>query len=167
VRSYLASQKVVPPGPATLVQLLWQARGHARRRDQEERTAHLSHIAGTSISDLPLALRYRAVRNFPRFPSAGRGKLDYAKLTEESDYRFQITRILEENNLSTARLLAVPDRETLGSFLERNATSTLARREAILVVRALPVYLADRWQEALDTVLSIFVLLCRSRPLRY
>ena len=159
---YLASRKVVPPGPATLVQLLWKARGHARRRDLKERTDHLSRILGTSLSDLPLTQRYRAVRNFPRFPPAARGKPDDRKLVEEDGYRRQIARILDENHLSLERLLSVPDRERLVAFLERNATSTLRRREVELVIQSLPFYLANRWQEALDMVLSVFVLLCRS-----
>ena len=161
-RSYFASQKTVPPAPTAFVRYLRFARVETRRRKQEETTQFLSRLVGASISDLPLAQRYRAVRNFPRFPPAGRGKLDYAKLAEENGYRLQVARILEENHLSIDRLLAVQDRAKLASFLERNATSTLARREAILVVQALPFYLANRWQEALDTVLSIIVLLCRS-----
>ena len=162
VRLYLASRKVVPPGPATLVQLLWKARGQARRRDLKERTDHLSRILGTSLSDLPLSQRYRAVRNFPRFPPAARGKPDQHKLSEEDRYRRQIAQILEENKLPLDRLLSAPDRERLAAFLERNATSTLRRREIELVTQALPFYLVNRWQEALDMVLSIFVLLCRS-----
>ena len=161
-RAYFASQKTVPPAPTAFVRYLRSARVETRHRKQEETTQFLSRLVGTSLSDLPLAQRYRAVRNFPRFSPAGRGKLDYAKLAEENGYRLQIARILEENHLSIGRLLAVPDRERLGSFLERNATSTLARREATLVVQALPFYLVNRWQEALDTVLSVIVLLCRS-----
>ena len=161
VRHYLAAQKVVPPGPATLVQLLWHARGQARRRDRKERTEHLSRILGTALSDLPLTQRYRAVRNFPRFPPAARGKPDQLKMVEEDGYRRQIAGILEENGLSPGRLLSAPDRLELASFLERNATSTLRRREVELVVQALPFYLVCRWQESLDMVLSIFVQLCR------
>ena len=157
VQRYLASQGMVPPAPTVLLRYLHSTRVLARRRSRVERTEVLSRFVGTTLAHLPLAQRFQAANNFPRFPPATRGKPSLVRFVEEDRWRKEIEVILEENHLPLERLLAHPDRQELALFLDRQATSTLRRRDRQLVIQALPFYLASRWQEALDMVLSIFV----------
>ncbi len=163
---YLSRRQIIPPRPQFLITLLRSVHRRARRLRRYRTGRFLVRSMGTTLSALPLARRFRAARQILRYPQASRGKVGVKKLASEDVIRREIEATLEENRLRIPELLRAPDLEPSFEFVERHATSSLLRWERREVVRALPLYLAVRHRQAVDTILFVFVRMARLLRLR-
>jgi TnpA family transposase len=163
---YLSRRRIIPPRPQFMVTLLRSVHRRARRLRRYRTGRFLVRSMGTTLSALPLARRFRAAHQVLRYPPSSRGKVGVKKLAAEDAIRREIEATLEENHLSIPKLLSDPELESSFEFVERHATSTLLRWERREVVRALPLYLAARHRQAVDTILFVFVRMARLLRLR-
>lgn len=163
---FISQQGFVPPVSAELLRQIRTIRARFRRREQEARNRILTRALGTTLSTLPLARRYRVARNLLRYPPANQGKVGIIKLETEQRIRQEIEETLKANSLNLSVLLSQPDLDDAFEFVDCRANSTLERWERQEVIRALPLYLASRYQQAVDAILFTFVRLARLLKLR-
>jgi len=160
-KSYLVRQMMVPPGPTVLLRLLRTARHRSRKGRQRTRERLLAEAFGNAVSSLPMTRKYRIAQHILRYPSVLKGRAGLHKLEDEDRCRKEIEATLEANKLSVERLLATPGSAEAFEFVDRQASSTLRRWQRNEVVQRLPLYLAIRYQQAVDVVLFVFVRLAR------
>lgn len=163
---FVSQQGFVPPVSAELLRRIRAIRARLRRREQDARNRVLASALGTTLSTLPLARRYRVARNLLRYPPSSQGKVGVAKLEIEDNIRREIDETLIANGLALPVLLSQPDLDDAFEFVDCRANSTLERWEMREVIRAIPLYLASRHQQAVDAILFTFVRLARLLKLR-
>ena len=163
---FISQQGFIPPVSAELLRHIRTIRSRLRRREQMARNKVLSNALGTTLSTLPFARQYRAARNLLRYPPATQGKVGVIKLETEDKIRREIEETLIGNGLSLSVLLSQPDLDDAFEFVDCRANSTLERWERQEVIRALPLYLASRQQQAVDAILFTFVRMARILKLR-
>ena len=153
----MASQGIVMPSAYRFRRSLASAIRSFRNEDCEKRVDRLGLSLGVSIRDLPIAKRWTAANELLRFSPAHVGKANIPKMVEEYRIYNEISKVLVQNKLEPAILLANPDCERLFRFVENRRPSLLEKWERRKVLEALPFYLAGRLQESIDAILLCFI----------
>ena len=162
IRGWAREHHVALPAPDRLETLTRSARARAVGRRRHAQRIRREESLGLVLRNLPLIHRFTAAQELMRYPPAWQGKANLQTMAREARIRSELDHIFATNYLRPEILLA--NASTLDGLLliEDTPPSLLSRVEKRAVIEALPVYLARRWQQARDVVITCFVRKARS-----
>ncbi len=164
-RKLIIDIRIVVPADGALRRLAISARADAVGRRRERRLVDLEQAMGLALKDLPLIQRFKAAREFLRYPPAWQGKANLQTMAREAKIMEELGIAIRTNRLPVEKIISSSELEMKKDFVERLFPSQINRRERLSIVEALPFYLVGRWRDARDTVLACYVR--KARLLRF
>ena len=162
IHGWARERRVALPAPRRLDILIRSARAQAVGRRRRAQQAQREEALGIVLHDLPLVRRFTAAQELVRYPPAWQGKANLKTMAREACIMSELEHVLATNRLQPEALLANAITQDALNLIESTPPSLLSRIEKQEVVAALPIYLASRWQQARDVVITCFVRKARS-----
>ncbi len=166
VHDWAQKQRIILPPDNRLGTIIRSARARAVGRRHRAQQEQREEAMGFVLRDLPLVQRFTAARELIRYPPAWQGKANLITMARETQIRSELEHVFAINHIQPEPLLGNSPEPDSFRLIESTPPSLLSRTEKRAVIAALPIYLAKRWQQARDVVITCFVRKARSLRFR-